>query len=460
VANPTITEYLKALHAREGAMHSQVASVAYEIPDYSKRFRKTVPGTTKRTAAPEETLAFHFPGGIGKRAVTKMVLGADYSSTVNVQRMAEGLAPNFTPAPLWKGAGAVHPELPGEMSYHTGTGHQVIKYLPLEQGGKTVTDWEEYYHSETGKPLTAEELAVAGRFMRAPGKNKRQGASFDEQGNVTIPGELEDKVPWRTLGAENIKAIATEAEIQAGGQFTSVNPERYVSPAIMASAAHSAPEPEPAPTEPPADGGGRQPPSEPPAAGSGPEPEPDPESGSQQASSEPPTAGTAAEGLDVGSIPWGEPPGEPPEDPEAGDKNVRWGNAAFASQQLGRTFGTIIGGAFGPGGAAAGSVLGGLFGKTVGGGEVTSRDIAGGVIGAAGGAIGGPAGAVLKTVGGLLGGMGGGNGNGNGNGNGTGGGGSNDVIGLLTKIEMHLRTIANDGIFIRGDHRRAGGSVI
>ena len=83
------------------------------------------------------------------------------------------------------------------------------------------------------------------------------------------------------------------------------------------------------------------------------------------------------------------------------------------------------------------------------------------------GAIAGTAGKMVGSALGVLAGGGeevGGSGGGGGGATVVGGGGiegeSGEMIRLLREISLNIRTLVNDGLFIKGDHRRTVGSVI
>lgn len=111
---------------------------------------------------------------------------------------------------------------------------------------------------------------------------------------------------------------------------------------------------------------------------------------------------------------------------------------------------------------------GGILGTMLGGGEVKGADVAKTALGLAGGAVAGKAGSM---IGGALGGLfGGGEGGEGGGGGGSGGattvsgggleGEPGEMVRLLREISMNIKSMVSDGLFLKGDHRRAGGSVI
>ena len=136
-------------------------------------------------------------------------------------------------------------------------------------------------------------------------------------------------------------------------------------------------------------------------------------------------------------------------------------------QGLGQAAGYAIGGMAGPLGSILGMAAGGLLGKAMGGGEVTAGEVGKTALAAAGGLVGGGAGKVLGALGGLFGGGAEAGGEGGGGGGGavtvsSGGleGEPGEMVRLLREISMNIKSMVSDGLFLKGDHRRAGGSVI
>ena len=122
----------------------------------------------------------------------------------------------------------------------------------------------------------------------------------------------------------------------------------------------------------------------------------------------------------------------------------------------------------GPLGSSIGMAAGGMLGTVMGGGKVDPGDVAKTALGLAGGAIAGGMGSRIgSALGGLFGGAQaepeGGGGGGGGGATTVAGGGEGDageMARLLREISINIRTMVNDGLFIRGDHRRASGSQI
>jgi hypothetical protein len=140
--------------------------------------------------------------------------------------------------------------------------------------------------------------------------------------------------------------------------------------------------------------------------------------------------------------------------------------AAGAWRDLGSAVGYAFGSLGGPLGSSIGMAAGGMLGTVLGGGEVKPRDIAKTTLGLAGGAIAGTVGSKIgSALGGFFGGAEGQAGGGGGGGSTTVSGGGlegegGEMIRLLREMSMNIKTMVNDGLYIRGDHRRAGGSII
>jgi hypothetical protein len=108
--------------------------------------------------------------------------------------------------------------------------------------------------------------------------------------------------------------------------------------------------------------------------------------------------------------------------------------------------------------------IGGLAGKWLGGGEVTGAEISKSALSIAGGSVGGKAGSAIgSALGGLFGGEESGGGSGGGGGvttiSGSSDGDSSLMNRLLREISINIRTMVNDGIVIRGDHRQGGSKM-
>jgi hypothetical protein len=108
--------------------------------------------------------------------------------------------------------------------------------------------------------------------------------------------------------------------------------------------------------------------------------------------------------------------------------------------------------------------VGGLAGKLLGGGEVTGAEIGKSALSIAGGSLGGKAGGMIgSAVGGLFGGGESGGGSGGGGGattiSGSSDGDSSLMTRLLREISINIRSMCNDGIVIRGDHRQGGSKM-
>ncbi len=165
------------------------------------------------------------------------------------------------------------------------------------------------------------------------------------------------------------------------------------------------------------------------------------------------------------------PPPEPAPEPSPANPTPVPGaanaGAAHAFRDLGSAVGYAFGSLGGPLGSSIGMAAGGMLGTVLGGGELKPRDVAKTTLGLAGGAI---AGTIGSKIGSALGGLfavgteeGGGGGGGGGSTTVSGGGLEGDggeMVRLLREISINIRTLLNDGLYVRGDHRRAGGSTI
>ncbi len=120
-------------------------------------------------------------------------------------------------------------------------------------------------------------------------------------------------------------------------------------------------------------------------------------------------------------------------------------------------------------------MLGGMLGQIAGGGKVSGKEVGASLGATVGGLVGG--GAVGKIAGGVLGGL---FDQGNegaavaaeagdtGSVNETGGApvmsgravGNEDILIVLRQMAGYLRSLTNDGMVIRGDKRRLGGSTV
>lgn len=151
--------------------------------------------------------------------------------------------------------------------------------------------------------------------------------------------------------------------------------------------------------------------------------------------------------------------GESPADGDEEDATA----AARDYSGFGRELGGALGWYGGPMGSAIGMAAGGLLGKMASGKGVTGEDVARasawrpGLSAAA-------QGKALNALGGLFGGgeeaAGGGEGGATTVGGANVGGGMDESIRLLQEISNNIKTLLNDGLFVRGDHRRAGSSII
>jgi len=182
-----------------------------------------------------------------------------------------------------------------------------------------------------------------------------------------------------------------------------------------------------------------------------------------------------------GAPPGAPTPGSPPVQPQPAESQPSGGEptpatptpvpgaanagAASAFRDLGSAVGYAFGSLGGPLGSSIGMAAGGLLGTALAGGEVKPRDVAKTTLGLAGGAI---AGTVGSKIGSALGGVfavgteegGGASGGGSTTVGGGGEGSIDEMTRLLREISMNIKSITGDGIFVKGDHRRAGGSQI